>query len=386
MKSFFGMIDNICFFLYNIPKDNIFRRKFMKIARNDLTISLDYPLEKKYPLNTIAFFDIETTGFNPAYCALYLIGCTYFEGDSWHTVQWFADEKNRNCEIDILESFFAFLAPFETLITFNGTTFDIPFVQKKCKHYGLTHSFKNFVHLDIYRAIRPYKRFLGIENMKLKSIEEFLGFRRKDAFSGKDLIAVYQKYLNTGDGRLYQFLMLHNFEDIKGMLNILPILSYADIFNETFKSVDSYILNTSVSLCLKTDFYMPIPLTKTTDFFTLTTSAYKIELLIPLINGTLKFFYDNPKDYYYLPAEDQAIHKSIGQFVDRDFRQKATLANCYIKKTGVYLPQFNLDQTPAFKYSHQDKVSYFQAETACLEDKNFITRYAKDLISSFMDF
>jgi len=355
----------------------------MKIIKNDLNITLDYPLEKKFPLDTTVLFDIETTGFSPDYCALYLIGCTYFEHGGWHTVQWFADEKDSACEIDILEHFFKFLEHFKTLITFNGSTFDMPFLLKKCKHYGLTYSFEAFMHFDIYRTIRPYKQFLGIESMKLKYIEAFLGFRRDDQFSGKDLILVYQKYLITGDQRLYQFLILHNFEDIKGMLDILPILSYSDIFNETFKSADGELNSHFVNLCLKTDFFIPMPLTKATDYFTLTASAYKVEISIPLINETLKFFYDDPKNYYYLPKEDLAIHKSVGQFVDKDFRQKATAANCYIKKTGAYLPQFDLGLTPAFKHFHNDKVSYFQIEAARLNDSSFMMKYAKDLFSFF---
>jgi len=372
-------------FFYIIKPITINWGALMKIIKNNLDITVYYPLEKKYPLDDIVFFDIETTGFNPEYCVLYLIGCTYFADGSWHMVQWFTDEKNRDCEINILESFFKFLEPFKILITFNGTTFDIPFLLKKCKCYGLTYSFDSLKQLDIYHTIRPFKQFLGIYNMKQKSIEEFLGFHRKDQFSGRDLISVYQKYLSTGDERLYQFLLLHNYEDIKGMLDILPILSYCDVFNGTFISANGQVRSTSVNLSLKTDFCIPIPLTKATDFFTLTLSAYKVDISIPLVNETLKFFYDNPKDYYYLPAEDQAIHKSIGQFVDREFRQKATLANCYIKKTGAYLPQYDCGQTPAFKYSRNDKVSYFHPDTNQLKNKNFIIKYAKDLISSFMD-
>lgn len=269
----------------------------MKIVRNNLDLVIDYPLEKKYPLDTIAFFDIETTGFKAEYCTLYLIGCTYFEDGGWRTIQWFADEKGQGCEIDILKSFLAFLESFKTLITFNGTTFDLPFIRKKCKLFGLSYSFDNFTQLDIYHTIRPYKHFLGIENLKLKSVEEFLGLCRKDQFSGRELISVYQNYLNTSDERLYEFLILHNFEDIKGMLDILPILSYPDIFNETFNNVNIQRMDHSIRVSLKTDFFIPVPLTRVNDFFTLTVSAYKVELLVPLIEDTLKYFYDNPGDY-----------------------------------------------------------------------------------------
>ena len=63
-------------------------------------------------------------------------------------------------------------------------------------------------------------------------------------------------------------------------------------------------------------------------------------LEIGLYQGELKHFYQDWKDYYYLPAEDTAVHKSIGQFTDRAARQKATPATAYTKKAGSFLPVF----------------------------------------------
>ena len=40
----------------------------------------------------------------------------------------------------------------------------------------------------------------------------------------------------------------------------------------------------------------------------------------------------------YLPKGDMAVHKSVGCFVEPAYRQKATAANCYIKKDARFLP------------------------------------------------
>ncbi len=61
-------------------------------------------------------------------------------------------------------------------------------------------------------------------------------------------------------------------------------------------------------------------------------------LKVPVYEEEMKYFYSNYKDYYYLPAEDVALHKSVAAFVDKDHRVQAAAANCYTRKYAVYLP------------------------------------------------
>lgn len=42
-------------------------------------------------------------------------------------------------------------------------------------------------------------------------------------------------------------------------------------------------------------------------------------------------YYPNYKDYYYLPAEDIAVHKSVGTYVDRRCRRQADALNCFTR-------------------------------------------------------
>ena len=51
--------------------------------------------------------------------------------------------------------------------------------------------------------------------------------------------------------------------------------------------------------------------------------------------------YDNYKDYYYLPDEDRAIHRSVGRYVDRKHRKAARASTAICVKTGfssLFLP------------------------------------------------
>ena len=52
----------------------------------------------------------------------------------------------------------------------------------------------------------------------------------------------------------------------------------------------------------------------------------------------MKYFYANYKDYYYLPGQDLAMHKSIASFVDSSRREQAKAENCYTRKTSSFLP------------------------------------------------
>jgi len=101
-----------------------------------ITIEKDFLFEETYPLSRfgkkdeLLFFDIETTGFSGEYHQVYLIGCVYFSDDCARFIQWFADSKD--AEPEIIDSFFSFLKGYRKLIHFNGDTFDIPFLLKRC--------------------------------------------------------------------------------------------------------------------------------------------------------------------------------------------------------------------------------------------------------------
>ena len=95
-------------------------------------------------------------------------------------------------------------------------------------------------------------------------------------------------------------------------------------------------------------------------------------LTIPVINDVLKYYYPNYKDYYYLPKEDKAIHKSVGIYVEKEYRKKATADTAYLSRKGLYLPQPTPVFTPAFQYERKDELSFFQlTETTDVHSETF---------------
>lgn len=96
----------------------------------------------------ILFFDIETTGFSARSACVYLIGCAYLTTNGWETRQFFAETPDD--EADVLQQFFSFSASFPVMVHFNGTTFDVPFLQTRAKKFGLSFVPASVQH-DIYK-------------------------------------------------------------------------------------------------------------------------------------------------------------------------------------------------------------------------------------------
>lgn len=57
--------------------------------------------------------------------------------------------------------------------------------------------FSLYRNVTFMRKIKPYKSLLGLDSLKQKAIERFLGIFRTDPYSGGQLIEVYQDYLTT---------------------------------------------------------------------------------------------------------------------------------------------------------------------------------------------
>lgn len=360
-----------------------------------ITIENTFDFEETYPLshlgnrNELLFFDIETTGFSGDYHMVYLIGCVFFKEEQAHFIQWFADTKAS--ETEVINAFFDFAASYRTLIHFNGDTFDRPFIEKRCLALGLDHSFSDLNSIDLYKRIKPYKNYLKLENLKQKSIEAFLGIDRDDKYNGGQLIEVYQEYLRTRDEVLLKLLLLHNEDDLKGMPRLLPILFYPDFFAGTFQLIDlkkaaGETPRIILSMECSPEIQIPVSISGSIPSYTLKAAGNRLTLSIRLYEGTLKYYYPNYKDYYYLIYEDTAIHKSVGEYVDKTAKVKATKETCYTKKSGAFLPQSEAFWTPDFKNTSKDKTCFFEFCPDCFSDSDrlnhYIHRIFKDIFSS----
>ena len=289
------------------------------------------------------FLDIETTGLSAEHNRLYLIGCCCPREGALEFHQWFAETEDD--EAEILESFLCYTKEFDVLVHFNGDTFDLPFLIRRAELLHLPCHLSEPRSLDLFREVRKIRTLLSLPNLKQKTLESYLGIERKDRMSGGELIHVYQKYLQSPTQESEHLLLIHNEEDILDMPKLLPLLIYPqllsdDIHVQSLLSLDMEEGETpALTVDLKTELNLPAPLHSASQKgITFLWSGNRLHLHIPLFCGELRYFFEDYKEYYYLPREDTAIHRSVAEFVDRDYRVRCKKETAYIRKVSVFLP------------------------------------------------
>lgn len=371
----------------------------MIIRHFPLDITLKYPFNKKYNTDKILFFDIETTGLDSKTTYLYLIGCIYEKDAGLHMIQWFAEDISE--ETSLLSNFFEFLKDYDLIIHYNGSVFDIPYLINKCEMLKLNFTFDNIQSLDLYKMIFPIKKILKLNSFRQKSVETFLNIHREDKLSGQELIDIYQSYLgkkkieklrklrnpdyienNAPETEaLLNLLLLHNEDDLKGLVGISPILYYTDLFESSFHIVQARVENGELIVSIEYDFNVPVSISFGNDSMYVNANGNTAVVYIKTCECELKYFYDNYRDYFYLPAEDRAIHKSLAVYVDKEYRKKATPSTCYTKKQGTFVPQYSPVISPAFKNEYNDKISFIEVHTDSLLKEDSLTRYMQHILN-----
>lgn len=360
------------------------------ICREQLYIK-QYNLTNELFQDDCIFFDIETTGFSPATSSIYLIGCLRKQGDNLVIDQFFAESKED--ESEILRCFMEVLHQHKTIISFNGIGFDIPFIKAKCDTYGIEEHLKDFAYIDIFKLISSIKFLLKLPNYKQKTLENFLDIHRDDKFSGGELINVYDDYVKSHSEEAKELLLLHNFEDVTGMLDLIPAISYRNILKGGYRVKEAEILpftsydgqdGKEMIITLENDYIVPKRVSYQFKDFYITIHKNTTKIRIPIYDGELKYFYENYKDYFYLPAEDMAVHKSVATFVDKQYRERAKASTCYTRKSGSFLPQLNTIMNPTFKLDYKDKISYFELTNDFMESDVMLRRYVNHIFEQAM--
>lgn len=330
----------------------------------------------------ICLFDIETTGFTAETTTLYLIGCGYFDDGKWKIIQWFNDDGNS--EKLIIEEFLRFLKGYKYLLNYNGDGFDIPYIQKKINNYNIPIPFDEQESIDLYKQIRGFKEILHLDNLKQKTIEKFLGINRLDKYSGGDLIKVYQDYLVKNNDTAKTLLLQHNYEDIEGLMCCYSMMSYVKFKAGCVKVKKMSVIGTKLIFSIELDYPLMKRITTGTNGIVITGMGTEGTINVPIISEQMLFFFDNYKEYYYLPAEDMAVHKSVATFVDKNYREQAKKENCYLKRNGHFITQINNGIISGYKKSYQDSETYIELVDSFLKDLDMVNAYARHVIQTSM--
>jgi hypothetical protein len=168
------------------------------------------------------FLDLETTGF--ASTPLFLAG-TMFERDGrLSCAQLLARDYSE--ERALIETLDRLMGGFEVCITFNGKSFDIPYLKERAKYHRLVLDSAPR-HMDILHHARRTWRG-SLPNCRLTTLEwHILGRRRGGDVSGWEVPCIYHEFVHTNDARRLVGVIRHNLLDVVSMAELLICLAEA---------------------------------------------------------------------------------------------------------------------------------------------------------------
>lgn len=190
-------------------------------------------------------FDIETTGLSPKNSQLILSGFVLPQDDgNFLCVQIFAESLDE--EFLVLLETYKILSTLDSIVTYNGARFDIPFIEKRLSYYlesgdpmvmeTLAHCDFDFTelpyNLDLYKLVKHHSDIGKFTpNLSQKTLENYLGiwYQRKDLINGGLSVDLYFEYLATGNPELKRQVLLHNSDDVKQLYRLLKCLPQTDL-------------------------------------------------------------------------------------------------------------------------------------------------------------
>ncbi|MFL0196353.1 ribonuclease H-like domain-containing protein [Clostridium sp. WILCCON 0269] len=190
----------------------------MEIKEYDHLINVKSNVFLSCDMENIAYFDIETTGFDRECDNIVLISFGRFLSKNKLIIkQYFADTLED--ESEILYNFGMDILKYDKWCSYNGIAFDEPFIKERMRRNNICFEFPPY-HIDLYRLIRPYYKQLGMERCNLKTVEKYLGINREDKIDGGISVDLYKEFLKSKTNSIKYTIMLHNYEDVLNLPKI----------------------------------------------------------------------------------------------------------------------------------------------------------------------
>jgi hypothetical protein len=154
-------------------------------------------------LSTVeAYLDIETTGLSPQHCDITVVGIYIYREDETRFIQLLGEDITSESILDTLEG-------IDTLYTYNGSRFDLPFIYSRL---GINLA-KLFKHCDLMYDCWRCNLYGGF-----KSVEIQLGIDRKlIEIDGYEAVRLWWRYINSFDRDALNLLLEYNKEDVKNL-------------------------------------------------------------------------------------------------------------------------------------------------------------------------
>jgi uncharacterized protein YprB with RNaseH-like and TPR domain len=170
-------------------------------------------------MGDLLFFDIETMGLKDR--PVILIGMARLKDKNITVKQYLSTDLKD--EKSMLEGFISDLNQKTVFVSFNGRSFDLPFIKGRNYHHGILEDL-NLHHLDLLHfSRRTWGRTLP--NCRLQTLEKYLfNLERYDDVPSSQVPAFYEKYLQTNNIGPLIPIVEHNRQDVVTLAKILSKL------------------------------------------------------------------------------------------------------------------------------------------------------------------
>lgn len=184
-----------------------------------------YPGLDQHPLEKFVFLDTETSGLAGGTGTFaFMVGIGWWEPDGFRLQQSFLREPAE--ETAMLAALDEILTPFQTVVTFNGKSFDIPLLNGRHILSALKSPFAEMQHVDLLALSRRVwrnrlpSRALGSLEQEILSVE-----RSEEEIPGWMVPEMYFEYLKSGNSSPMAGVFYHNKMDILSLAALFLHLS-----------------------------------------------------------------------------------------------------------------------------------------------------------------
>jgi hypothetical protein len=169
------------------------------------------------------FVDIETTGLSST--PLFLIGTLTLEEGRLVVRQYLARDYAE--EHAVLELFMARHRRSRVLVSFNGKSFDLPYIRTRLAYHRSAPPPLS-AHFDVLLEARRIWRG-SVPNCRLTTLEaEICGRPRSGDIEGALIPDAYHRYVRTGDAREMGLIVRHNRLDLLTMVDLILSMPVED--------------------------------------------------------------------------------------------------------------------------------------------------------------
>jgi uncharacterized protein YprB with RNaseH-like and TPR domain len=166
------------------------------------------------------FLDLETTGLSAT--PLFLAGVLCIKDDHMTMMQLLArDYSEEGAIIAMLDDL---LTGFDYCITFNGKSFDVPYIRERAKYHKIDLKAAPRQFDLLHPARRLWKH--SLPNCRLVTLEwHILGRRRIGDVPGWEVPCIYHDFVHTKDARKLRDVLRHNLIDVVSMAELFVSLA-----------------------------------------------------------------------------------------------------------------------------------------------------------------